>query len=177
MSLIKNRISQVIGAITLISLFGLGCAQDKKGSSTTTPVPITTNPYYPNCTPGVANCYQQPGTLGVPAQAYPYGAGACAAGQVYTAYNCLPIAGCPANHGMYNNQCVPAMAINTNGFPNGYNMQNGYWGSYYNSYPYYNGMHPHDMYTYSNPYGSPSYYYSGYPYGANLGYGFSLWLR
>jgi len=189
----KWSLLNLTGLLALVTVLCLGCAKDKKSSSPTpaaVPPPVGGAYMQPGCPPGgyppgtapqpgMPPCQAQ-GNIGVPPQPYPnsgyqYGAGYCPQGQIYTAYNCLPIAGCPANQGMYNNTCVPAMVINQNGLPNGYSYQNGYWGSSYNGYPYYNGGYNNNSY-YSGGY---PYYYSsyGYPYSQNLGLGFSLWIR
>lgn len=152
----------LMGALTVMTLLSLGCGQDKKsGTAAPAPAPI-------GCTPGLA-CPN----VGTPAQPYNYGAGTCQPGYIYTAQNCQPTAGCPANQGMFNNQCIPAMTMN-NGMPNGYNYQNGAWG--YNNYN--NGFNSgYSGYGYGYPvYNSYYYnpYYNAYP---SIGAGFSLWIR
>ena len=187
-----NSFFGFIGILVLITVFGFGCADKKKGSSAP-PAPAPAQPL-PYCAPGAPTAGCSPnGTIGVPPQAIPpggyqYGQGTCQQGHIYTIHNCLPMAGCPANQGMYNNQCIPAMNIGANSVPYGFSNQNGSWGYYYNSYPYYNGNGYNNSgygygssgYPYGGGYGSGYPYgsgYYGYPYNTNLGYGFSLWVR
>lgn len=192
MMFFNKGLTSIMGIMVLVTLFGFGCADKKKGSSSPAPPPPATAPAQPlpNCAPGAPTAGCNPtGTIGVPPQSVPpggyqYGQGTCLQGQIYTIYNCLPMAGCPANQGMYNNQCIPGMNIGANGVPYGFSSQNGSWGYYYNSYPYGGGSgYPYGGYGYpygggygsGYPYGGGGYY--GYPYNTNLGYGFSLWVR
>lgn len=186
-----NSFLGFLGILVLITVFGFGCADKKKGgSSPPPPPPPPVQSQYNYCNPGAptAGCNSN-GIVGVPPQSggYQYGQGTCPQGQIYTMYNCLPVAGCPANQGMYNNQCIPGMNIGSNGVPYGFSNQNGSWGYYYNTYPYnngngyYNGGYGSGGYPYGGGYGSSGYPYGGgyygYPYNTNLGYGFSLWVR
>lgn len=180
MKLFNKGLKSLIGIVALVTICGIGCADKKKGSSSPPPPPGPAP--LPYCAPGApsAGCTSN-GTIGVPSQpGYQYGSGTCAAGQIYTIHNCLPVAGCPANQGMYNNQCIPAMTIGSNGVPYGFSNQNGSWGYYYNSYPYYNNAY-YGGYGYNNGYGGGYPYggYYGYPYNTNLGLGlgFSAWIR
>lgn len=192
-----EAVSKLIGILLFTTALGLGCAKDKKSSSTpppppppppAAPAPAPTPTHA--CVPGAPGCatpvpQQQPptfpsaqGTLGVPPQTLPnggyqYGAGVCPPGQIYSYYGCVVTTGCPANQGMYNNQCIPAMTIGANGIPNGLSNQNGNWGYYYNTYPtsaYYYNTTPGGGYY-------PYYYYTQYPYNSNLGFGISAWIR
>lgn len=146
----------------------MGCANDKKKSSSPAPPPN-----------GVQNCTTANGQA--PAGGYQYGNQYCAAGQIYTQVGCMPVCQNNSNMGLCNdqskcgtsyNQCIAAMNICANGVPNGfsntgfqnqylygYQHQNPYGYQYNYNYQNYNGYQG-GMYYNSNPYYNP---YSGYP--------------
>ncbi len=149
----NNEMIKII--LPLLLLIGVGCANDNKSRTSAPPPPA--QPIN-----GINNC-------GVPGQAVPpggyqYGSNSCPqAGTIYTQYGCLPVAGCPANNGMYNGQCVPAMTVCPNGVPNGFS-NNGFQYPYNYQYNYQQG--------YNNQYynGGYNYYNNGYSYPYNGGY-------
>lgn len=69
--------------------------------------------YQNQCVEVKADAAGVPGTQfqGAPIQSNvsPYQGASCPAGQVYTQYGCLPQGQCPANYGMMNGMCIPAI--------------------------------------------------------------------